>query len=201
MASSTPLQQAKELLHAGDPDGALAALYHALWGGIKDPELHLFLWEVLEAKRLEQERLERLRSVVDNPITRPSGPIGPPIPQPPFQQAEPFTRPRQAQRYLVDRSIILVGYDLRNRFFAELAKLEETSLKGATVVAHRDVRIRDQVHLFSTSGRDDEFVVALVRNCRDLKENDQRRIGVEFLQKPGDWLLPDEILEAHDETS
>ncbi|MFX0583755.1 PilZ domain-containing protein, partial [Glaesserella parasuis] len=92
-------------------------------------------------------------------------------------------------RFVVDKPIILVGHDNRNRFFAELATVENLSSKGATLLTHRSLALRDQVHLFSPSGHEEEYVIALVRNLRKSHEDGRHRLGVEFLQKPGKWLF------------
>lgn len=189
-SKTTHLQRASELYQAGNIDEALAELYIELWNNTHNPEVHLLLWDILEAQRQEQERLERLKDVIHNPI-RPAKSGSPVIP---FAQAKPFTRPREAPRISVSKSVILVGYDIRNRFFAELITIEDLSRKGATLTSNREVRIGDQVHLFSTSGLEEETVVALVRNTRLNKEDQRRRIGIEFLKKPGKWLVSDEIV-------
>lgn len=198
MTESDPkyLQQAREYFEAGDFDAALAELYALLWSNINDMEIHLLLWQVMEGKHAEQSRLDRLREAVHAPIVKPK--IEPPQAAQPtvFPQAAPFSRPREATRFVVDKPIILVGHDNRNRFFAELATVENLSSKGATLLTHRSLALRDQVHLFSPSGQEEEYVIALVRNLRKSHEDGRHRLGVEFLQKPGKWLYSDELMEA-----
>lgn len=198
MTESDPkyLQQAREYFEAGDFDAALAELYALLWSNINDMEIHLLLWQVMEGKLAEQSRLDRLREAVHAPIVKPK--IEPPQAAQPtvFPQAAPFSRPREATRFVVDKPIILVGHDNRNRFFAELATVENLSSKGATLLTHRNLALRDQVHLFSPTGHEEEYVIALVRNLRKSHEDGRHRLGVEFLQKPGKWLYSDELIEA-----
>jgi hypothetical protein len=200
MADSSTLhfRKAEELFHEGKFEEALHELYVSLWNNTACPEAHLLLWDILEHQRTDRQRIELLRDVVDNPLAHREGaeatsPLG-------VHKHPPYTHPRQALRYTTGKQVILVGYDSRSRFFAELTQVEEVSLKGASVMSQRGVPVGDQVHLFGSSGKEEDYVVALVRNIRTSQEDGRRRLGIEFLNKPGKWLLPDELQPTEDQS-
>lgn len=184
---ATPCARARELFMTGRYNEALIELYGVLWNDTRDPEAHLLLWEVLEAQRLDRNKLTLLRGAVEEVAfsrgTRPKTAT-------PMSQA---TGGREVPRFPLSRAVILVTGDTRRKVFAELAVVEVTSIKGAQLSVRSEVAIGETIHLFGTGGEAEETIQAIVRNVRRTPEGDHFRIGVEFAKPAGKWLLPDDF--------
>jgi len=185
--SPTSLDIARQAFQRGDYEGALMQIYAALWSGVQDPNIHLLLWDVLEAQRLERSRVKLLRKAVEEVAfsRRPKAPAPPLEPHP-----DPNGK-RRAQRFLVSHPVILVANDPRRKLWAELAVVEVTSLLGAQLRVATKFMIGEHIHLFGTRGEAQETIEAVVRNIRPDEEEEGRFLaGVEFLTPAGQWLLP-----------
>lgn len=95
---------------------------------------------------------------------------------------------RHAPRYKSRIPIIVVAYDVNGAFFAELATTAVTSVKGASIEMRRSVKLGAQLMIFTVDS--EHAVPAVVRNLRTSESEDRHTIGVEFLRKPIEWLLP-----------
>ncbi len=179
-------KRARELFQSGHYNEALIELYSVLWNDTRDPQAHLLLWEVLEAQRLDRDKLGLLRGAVEEvAFSRGTKKTTTPL--------SPATGNREVPRFPLSRAVILVTGDTRRKVFAELAVVEVTSIKGAQLSVRAEVSIGETIHLFGTGGEPEEMIQATVRNLRRTAEGDRFRIGVEFSTLAGKWLLPDDF--------
>ncbi len=189
-SSQTNLDLARQAFQQGDYEDALMRIYAALWSEPPDPNVHLLLWDVLEAQRLERSRVKLLqRAIEEVAFSR--------KPKAPLPVAEPDPDPngkRRAPRFPVSHPVILVASDPRRKLWAELAVVEVTSRVGAQLRVAAEFMLGERIHLFGTRGDASETIEALVRNLRaDEEEAGRFLAGVEFLTAAGDWLLPGQL--------
>ncbi|QUV81445.1 PilZ domain-containing protein [Chloracidobacterium sp. D] len=187
--SATNLELARQAFQQGKYEEALMQIYAALWSGVHDPNIHLLLWDVLEAQRLERSRVKLLRKAIEEVAfsRKPKAPL--PVIEP---DPDPNGK-RRAPRFPVSHPVILVANDPRRKLWAELAVVEVTSLVGAQLRVATEFLVGEHVHLFGTRGDAQESIEAVIRNLRPDDEEEGRFLaGVEFLTPAGHWLLPNQ---------
>ncbi|MFQ3639188.1 MAG: PilZ domain-containing protein [Chloracidobacterium sp.] len=185
----TNFELARQAFQRGEYEDALMRIYAALWSDPPDPNVHLLLWDVLEAQRLERSRVKLLqRAIEEVAFSR--------KPKAPLPALEPDPDPngkRRAPRFPASHPVILVSNDVRRKLWAELAVVEVTSLVGARLRVATEFALGERVHLFGTRGDASETIEATVRNIRPDDEEEGRFLaGVEFLTPAGAWLLPNQ---------
>lgn len=119
----------------------------------------------------------------------------------PEEQASEPTAPaiRSASRYENSLPVIVVAYDNKGQFFAELAMTRVTSIKGAGIEMQRLLKIGSQIMIFTIDSRN-----AVPAQVRNLKVNDSYTryyVGVEFLKGNTEWMLPDRLRAVSTEDS
>lgn len=185
--SPSNLDLARQAFQQGNYEDALIRIYAALWSNTPDPNVHLLLWDVLEAQRLERSRVKLLRKAIEEVAFSRK-------PKAPLPAIEPDPDPngkRRAPRFPVSHPVILVANDPRRQLWAELAVVEVTSLVGARLRVAREFTIGEHIHLFGTRGDPQESIEGIIRNIRSDEEEEGRFLaGVEFLTPAGHWLLP-----------
>jgi len=187
--SATNLELARQAFQQGKYEEALMQIYAALWSGVHDPNIHLLLWDVLEAQRLERSRVKLLRKAIEEVAfsRKPKAPL--PVIEP---DPDPNGK-RRAPRFPVSHPVILVANDPRRKLWAELAVVEVTSLVGAQLRVATEFLVGEHIHLFGTRGDAQESIEAVIRNLRPDDEEEGRFLaGVEFLTPAGQWLLPNQ---------
>ncbi|OYT70190.1 MAG: hypothetical protein CFK52_11710 [Chloracidobacterium sp. CP2_5A] len=186
-SAQTNLDLARKAFQQGNYEDALIRIYAALWSDPPDPNVHLLLWDVLEAQRLERSRVKLLQNAIEEVAfsRKPKAPL--PVTEP---DPDPNGK-RRAPRFPVSHPVILVANDPRRKIWAELAVVEVTSRVGAQLRVATEFALGERVHLFGTRGDASETIEAVVRNLRPDEEEEGRFLaGVEFLTAAGNWLLP-----------